>query len=136
MQIKFSCWGHENVTARHENSLEFTKDSKLSLNGDCIIGVKADFSLEEIRRFIEYKKKNNSVKNIDVKITIKIDDFVEDFDGILNEDFNDENEIVIRKSEFLSERTLVIKSSKVASEIDKKIIHKLQHKEKFIVVIK
>ena len=49
MEYSFNCYGHENITARHKTTLEFTKDEDLSLKGDCIVGVKAGFQLNKIK---------------------------------------------------------------------------------------
>jgi len=64
MEYSFNCYGHENITSKHKTTLEFTKDAKMGLKGDCIVGVRADFSLKEIKKFI--KKLDNT------KITIII----------------------------------------------------------------
>ncbi len=45
MEYSFTAWGHENITANHKRTLEFTKDNELSLEGDCILGVSANFSI-------------------------------------------------------------------------------------------
>ena len=50
--ISFFCFGHKNILAKHRNTLEFTKDKDLTLNGDCIVGVNANFDLKEINHLI------------------------------------------------------------------------------------
>jgi len=135
MKYSFNCYGHENVTSKHKTTLEFTKDKDLSLQGDCIIGVKADFSLKELKKFIKNKEnealkktidklktiRKNSMKKplikIPIKIIIKINGYEEEINGYLNLSFNDSKEIVIRKSEFVSSRTLVISADKAACDI-------------------
>ena len=62
---KFKAYGHENITARHKTTLEFIKDEDLSLKGDCIVGVRADFDLKGIKKFI------NNLKDNQVAIIIK-----------------------------------------------------------------
>ena len=81
MKYSFACYGHENITAKHKTTLEFTKSNELSLKGDCIIGIKADFSIKEIKRFIESLGNNK-------KITITIE--TSDYNGVgyNNEDSN------------------------------------------------
>lgn len=122
MQYSFTCSGHRNITSMHRNTFEFTKDNELSLEGDCIIGVGADFSPEGIKKFIDYKIKNagNSDK-IPIKITIKADGITETANGFVNTEFDDGHEIVIRKTGFVSGRTLVILADKSAKEIDRKL---------------
>lgn len=124
MQYKFHAYGHPNILGTHKATLEFTKDSELSLEGNCIIGVKADFEMEDIKKFIKRcngKKITITIQTADKKITEKI--YAE-----LNPHFNDEKEIVIRKTEFISERTLGIKSTKAAFELDKAIIDCLKER--------
>ena len=78
MEYSFTCYGHENVTCKHKTTLEFTKDPELRLQGDCIAGVKADFSLKELKKFIKTLKNkkitimietitDNSIKNSNKK---------------------------------------------------------------------
>ena len=122
MKYSFNCYGHENVTSKHKTTLEFTKDKDLSLQGDCIIGVKADYSLKELKNFIKNKIKDsinssNNKKPIKIKIIIKINGYKEEINGYLNPDFNDSREIVIRKTDFVSSRTLVIDANKAACDI-------------------
>ncbi len=61
MKYSFICYGHKNITAKHKTTLEFTKERDLSLKGDCIVGVKADFDLLQLRKFIKSLKNNNKV---------------------------------------------------------------------------
>ena len=42
--FQFPCYGHENILSTHKTTIEFTKDSELTLDGDCILGIKADFN--------------------------------------------------------------------------------------------
>src|SRR3989338_1936795 len=85
MKYSFTCCGHENVTARHKTTLEFTKDNELSLKGDCIVGVKADFSLKGIKSFIKSLGNNR-------KITITIETIKNGYNNKnFNEIKNDEN---------------------------------------------
>ena len=53
----------------------------------------------------------------------------------LNPDFNDEKEIVIRKTDFASERTLAIRSNKAAVELKRVLIEFLKSKEGEISII-
>ncbi|MBI2134891.1 DUF371 domain-containing protein [Candidatus Woesearchaeota archaeon] len=154
MQYSFNCYGHENITARHRTTLEFTRDAEVSLKGDCIIGVKADFSFPELKKFIENginaNKKNqlknippdkktinkkNKINEIPVKIIIKSNNHKEEINGFLNPDFDDENEIVIRKTDFASGRTFAVKSDKAAFDLSNELVNLLKNPENKIEVI-
>tara|TARA_Y100000310_G_C20648986_1_gene798295 strand:- start:754 stop:1152 length:399 start_codon:yes stop_codon:yes gene_type:complete len=120
---EFSVFGHLNILGDHKTTIEFTKDKDLSLAGDCIIGVKSDFELSKIKEFIKKKLSNNDKS---LKIVIKYSGKVEIITAELNPDFDDKEEIVIRKSEFNSKRTLGIRSDKGALDLDRGFVEGLR----------
>jgi len=120
--ISFTARGHRNIVAEHKTTLEFTRDKEVTEKGDCILGVDCDFRLEDIRRFIESAASDN------IRITIKADDITEEITATLNKNFNSRDEIVIRKTDFSSERTLGILADKGAGDINRKIALKLADK--------
>lgn len=134
------CHGHENVTARHKTTLEFTKDKRLTLKGDCIMGIKANFSLKKIKRLIE--SKNNKRITITIKPIInKIKNgyynkkFIERINAEINPSFNSDKEIVIRKTDFISERTFAINADRAACDLSRDLIKIIANKkQKFLVI--
>ena len=131
MAYSFTCYGHENITAKHKTTLEFTKSNELSLKGNCIIGVKADFSIKEIKRFIESLGNNKKII-----ITIAENKIIEKINAEINSDFNSGIEMVIRKSGFIDERTFAINADKCACDLRGELIkHIAGNKQKIIVAI-
>ena len=116
--IEFTATGHENIRAMHNTTLEFTKHSKLSLQGDCIIAVNADFDPKQVRELAQNYDK--------IKIKLKAGLATDSIDAITNKKFESEDEIVIRVGEFESIRTLGIRASKSASQLNRKLIEKLK----------
>ena len=116
--IRFNAFGHKNIKATHKTTLEFTKANYLSQRGDCIVGIKADFKINEIKRFIKMNDK--------VKITVEVNGLEESIVATLNKDFSDNNEIVIRKSNFRSNRTLAIWANKAAINLDRDFVKNLK----------
>lgn len=140
MKYSFTCYGHKNITAKHKTTLEFTKDNSLTLKGDCIVGIKADFSLKKIKKFIRdainnRKKQFIENKKIPIKIIIKMDGFKEEIKGFLNHNFNDDKEIVIRKSDFISEKTFAVNSDKAAFELNGDFVRAIGENRKIRVFI-
>ena len=125
--MNFTAYGHPNITARHKTTIEFTKDKELTKKGDCIVGVKADFSLKAIKKIINKNKK--------IKIIIKVDDIKDTITGYVNPDFNDDKEIVIRKTDFVSKRTLMINADKACGDLDRKLLLALKDVNKKICII-
>ena len=158
MNYRFIAYGHPNILGTHKTAIEFTKDKDVSLRGNCIVGVKADFDLGELKEFIK-KIRNKSIV-ISIQPASKSANFVTiapkpSLRGLLtnvrkpslrgigdkicaevNSDFNSDKEIVIRKSSFISERTFAIKSNKASSELKRDLISFLKNNgSKMMIVI-
>ena len=133
MQYKFIACGHNNIIGTHKTTLEFTKDKEISLRGDCIIGVNADFDLKKIKNLI----KNAINKNIAITIrTISQNKKIkETMHGKINTIFNSNKELVIRKTDFISERTFATNSNKAAFDLNRDLIWFLKEKKNKIFVI-
>ena len=129
MQYKFNAYGHPNVIATHKTTLEFTKDSELTLNGDCIVGVKADFKLDDLKEFIKKTKNNKKIT-----ITISINKIKEKINAEINPNFNSNHELVIRKTDFVSERTFAVRADKAACDLDKDLINFLKNSRTRLLV--
>ena len=119
--VVFNISGHKNILGTHKNTIEFTKDSNLTLKGDCILGVKADYNLDELKALVKEHSK--------LKIIITVDDLVEEITSVSNPDFNNEHEIVVRKTDFISGRTLGIKADKAVLDLDRNLVDKLKNPE-------
>ncbi|MAG91464.1 hypothetical protein CMO83_02210 [Candidatus Woesearchaeota archaeon] len=129
MRYKFYAYGHPNILGTHKTTLEFTKDGEITLKGDCIIGVKSDFELDKIKELIKGSKNNK------IKIIIEIKDKKEEINAELNPRFNSNVELVIRKTGFVSERTLAINADKAAIDLDKDLINHLKEEDNKISII-
>jgi len=115
--MKFYLYGHPNTLATHKTTLEFTKDESLSVEGDCILGVNADFKKSDVNKVLK--------ENI-VRVTLSIGKLNDSFFVKVNKKFSDNKEIVLRKSNFLSGRTLGIEAEKAAKDIDRRIVQKMK----------
>lgn len=129
--------GHPNVRATHRTTLEVTKEKDLTPRGDCIIGVRADKSLKDFNDEI----KDWLRKGMPVLIEVLLPDYgLKDFlkaYGSPKLTFKHETDIVIRKSEFVCDRTLAIKSSKSARDIDREIVELLKDpKTELLLIVK
>jgi hypothetical protein len=119
-------FGHENVQATHHATIEFTKDNDLTLNGDCILVVCLDRSLADLSE--EFK---SALKRPKSKLTILIEaDDVSDEIHALGSPlliFTHHMEMVIRKSDFVSDRTLGIHADKAAKDLSRELVEKLKN---------
>ena len=126
---KFKAYGHENITAKHKTTLEFTKDKDLSLKGDCIVGVRADFDLVLLKKFIK------KLKDTKVTIIIKMGNIKEEINAVINPNFNSNTEMVIRKSDFKDKRTFATMADKAAFELNRDLIKNILNGKQKITVL-
>jgi hypothetical protein len=118
-------FGHENIQAIHPSTLMFTKEKHLSETGDCIVGIAADKAVADLSQtFKETLRKPNA------KLTIIIEA------GGLTEQINASGspklilthltDIVIRKSDYISDRTLAIHADKSSNDLPRELVEKLK----------
>jgi uncharacterized protein len=118
--------GHTNVQSLHSKTIEITKDKDLTLNGDCIIGVNANKSCRDLSTEIKEKiKKNNSL--IEVEIIVEPYSFVIKGNGNDNLLLSNHEDIVLRKSKFICDRTLSINCDFSSLDIPRNIIDILKN---------
>jgi len=116
--MMFRAWGHPNIKATHKNTLEFTKEDYVSPEGDCIIGVNADFETDKLREFAK--------KHKHAKITIRLGGLQEVILAKTNPYFDDEKELVIRLGEYESPRTFAVRADKAAKHLSRELVRALQ----------
>jgi len=113
----FHAFGHKNILAKHKTTIEFTHEKDLTLRGDCILGVKANYSL------IEIKKQGFHGR---MCIMLNVGELTDTIEATYNPSFNNPEEMVIRTSEYTDQRTFATNATKAGKDIDRNIIKKLQ----------
>jgi hypothetical protein len=111
----------------------FTKEKYLSKTGDCIIAVAADKAVADLsQKFKEKLKKPNA------KLTIKIE-----ADGLTQQInasgspklvLTNPTDVVIRKSDYISNRTLAIRADKSSNDLSREFIEKLKNPKQKIKI--
>ena len=126
MQVSIPFYGHENIRSLHPKTIEITTESNLTLNGDCIVGVKADFGCNDIPEKMKLLLQN-SKSDVTCKIIVK--DFSFKIKGRGNEKLTLKNphDIVIRKSLFVCPRTLAVSCDAASDDIPRQMIKLLQN---------
>jgi hypothetical protein len=119
-------FGHLNVQAVHPSTLMITKESDLSKQGDCIVAVAADKAVADLS--VEFKESLRK-QNAKLTILIEVDGLTEQITayGSPKLILTNPTEMVIRKSDFISDRTLAIRADKAASDLSKELIEKLKN---------
>ena len=121
-----TAYGHENIQATHKTTLEITKDKHLTRNGDCIIAVAANKSLADLSpKFKEKLRRKNAI----LTIRIEAEGVVEEIkaSGSSHLILTHPTEIVVRKSDYISNRTLAIRADKTSYDLSKRLVDKLKN---------
>ena len=138
MKIEIPFKGHKNILSLHEKTIEITKDTELTVNGDCIIGTNSNLACIDLPE--KFKKK---IQNPDSTIvfTIVADGHSFSIHGMGSEKLTlkHTSDIVLRKSAFTCSRTIAIKCDKASDDIPRTMVKKLQNPKtsrKLIIEIK
>ena len=125
MKIEIPFSGHSNILSLHEKTIEITKDSHLTINGDCIIGVNANLACIDLPEKFKKKVQNS---NSEIIFTIKVGPHSFTIHGKGSEKLTlkHKNDIVLRKSAFVCSRTLAINCDMASDDIPREIIKELQ----------
>jgi hypothetical protein len=125
MMERVVAFGHRNVTSRHRTTLEITSDDEISKRADCIVGVGADKGIKDLSE--EFKSKARG-RRATIELTLRVGDIEEKIIGKGHPDlsFTHETDMVIRKSEFICGRTLMIKADKSSRDLKAEIVGKLK----------
>ena len=121
--------GHKNIRSLHSRTIEITKDPNLTLNGDCIIGVSATKSCSDLTSAMKNKiRRNQSI----VEIDLIVEPFSIKIHGIGNDNLllTHLHDIVLRKSNFICDRTLCLSCNVSAIQIPRKMIDLLKDPSK------
>lgn len=123
-QYTFEAWGHPNLTAKHSKTIEFTKDEEITISASCILGVRANFKINKLKEFSGKITLKFSVYDY-TKNTL-LEHFVK---CIVNDDFYDKNELVLRKSKFNSPRTYGVNLNHGAQKINRDIVNLMKNRD-------
>ena len=118
-------YGHANIIATHKVTLEFTKETRLSKKGDCIIAVAADKALADLSP--EFKA---NVQKPNAKLTVLIEAGgisaqVHAY-GAQKLSLAHPTDAVVRKSDYVCSRTLAVRADKAAIDLPRTLVEKLK----------
>ena len=122
-EIKFS--GHENIRSNHKKTIEITKESELSVRGDCIIGVNASSSCFDLPESFKEKLRDSKSK-VQFSIRVAEHEFIVEGQGHPDLSLSHKEDIVIRKSDFISPRTLAVRCDKASDLLPLEMVTLLQ----------
>ena len=128
-----SAVGHPFVQCTHSTTIELTKDDYLTEKGTCILGIKASKACYDLNLVLKKKIKNG--EKIDV--VIKVDDIVDSFYGYGNNNLTllSKKDLVFRKSNFICDRTILIRCTKSSRDLNRNLIKNLTNSKNRISIV-
>ena len=137
MRYEIEFFGHENIRSNHKKTIEITKELHLTPRGDCIIGVNASSSCADLPQELKNKLKNSKT-NVHFLIKVGDDEFVLQGKGHPDLTLTHDEDIVLRKSDFICPRTLSVKCDKASDLVPREMVSNLQNpktKGLFIITV-
>jgi len=131
--LTFIAWGHELIKASHRKTFEITKDEYLTERGDCIIAIKSEKACSDLDAEVVKLIKNDGSL---VKVTLQCQGFNEEViaHGSSKLLLSNNRSIVVRKSDYIDDRTLAIRASKAAADLDRSFIKMISKRDSKIIV--
>ncbi len=125
LEETINAFGHENVLATHPSTLMITKDRHLTKTGDCIVAVSADKAPVDFNAQFKEKLKTENAK---LTIIIEANELKETIYALGSPKLILSNtvDMVIRKSDYISDRTVAIHANKSSSDLTIELLKKLK----------
>ncbi len=125
--------GHKNIQATHPSTLMITTDKHITRRGDCVVAVAANKALTEMKPEFKCALRNPGAK---LTILIEANDLKQQVTaaGSPNLILMHANDMVVRKSDYISDRTLAIHADKAANDLPRPFIKKLQNQNQEVKI--
>ena len=121
----FRAFGHAQIQGIHPTTLMFTKDAHLTQTGDCIVAVAAVNGMADLSPEFKNKLKTSNSK---LTIVIQAGDLKEQINasGSTNLVLTHPTDMVVRRSNYICNRTLAINADKSSNDLHRAFIEKLK----------
>ncbi len=117
--------GHPMVRASHPTTIEITTEEYLTESGDCIVGVRAAKGCAQLHEGVK-----RGLRTKDSQVTIRIVVGSQSFEVHARGDprlgLTHPHDMVIRKSEFVSDRTLAVGADSAARNMPREMVRLLK----------
>lgn len=125
MRFKFRAHGHPSVLSTHETTIEITKETRLSSGGDCVVAVGSSTGAQDLPGDLKAAISRSDSRAM-VVVSAGAFSFVIRGRGDSRLTLSHPTDLVIRRSGFISDRTLMIHSDKAAKDLPREMVRLLQ----------
>ncbi len=117
--------GHPMVRSLHPTTIEVTTEESLTERGDCIIGVGADKGCQGLDPWLK-----DAIRREGAKVTMRVMVGAETFEvtahGSSQLELSHPHDIVLRRSSFVSDRTVALGASAAARDLPRSMVRLLR----------
>ncbi len=132
-EIVFRARGHPNISATHRSTFEITREDFLTPRGDCIIGVEAELACRDLPAWFK-----EALRSGEVLLVIELE--VEGMKEVVNAkgsprlSLASPTSMVIRRSDYIDDRTLAIKADKAARDLSRELVNRLKNRDAILTI--
>jgi len=133
LEDTFTARGHVNIRATHEKTIEVTKETHLTTQGDCIAAVAAEKGLRDLPE--EMKKAAKRPDSI-ISLSLRLGDtvFTTTGRGDLGLTWDHPTDMVARMSGYTCPRTLMVYADKAIIHMPRSFVQQIKNLEAIIRV--
>jgi len=124
VEVRIRARGHENVTGRHGSTFEITREPEIGPTADCIIGVRADRACADLPEGFKRALRSGARVEVELRSGDLRDRVVGRGDPRLK--LSDEVSMVFRRSDYVDERTVLVRCDKAARDLDRRLVRRLR----------
>ena len=128
VQDEVMFYGHPNVQSLHGKAVEITREERLTLRGDCIIGVRASKACADLDGTLRHKLASSD-SAVKIEIMVGSESFVINGMGDERLTLQNPHDIVIRKTSFVCPRTMSVRCDRASSDVPRNMVRMLQDKD-------
>ncbi len=133
MHFKFYARGHPAVLSTHPTTMELTKEARLSRNGDCIVAVGCSMGLRDLPDPMK-NALSSEAGRARLTLTVDVRRFAIEGRGAPGLTLSHPTDIVVRKTGFISDRTLMVHADRAAADIPRSFVELLQDPSRKVLV--
>ncbi|UCD72835.1 MAG: DUF371 domain-containing protein [Candidatus Bathyarchaeota archaeon] len=133
MRVDFEAWGHKNILGMHSSTLEITKSRELTKRGTCVVGVRATMALSDLSEEFRNLARNGRSR---ITVSLFVGGLEEKITGWGNSQLTLQHpgDIVVRKSQYVCDRTLCIGADRAACDLSREMMRLLGNPDQIMTV--
>ncbi|TMI47947.1 DUF371 domain-containing protein [Candidatus Bathyarchaeota archaeon] len=133
MSFSFHAYGHPSVLSTHPSTIEITKEAHLSSRGDCIVAVNSSVGPADLPDDLRTVL---STPGAEARLVLRLGrfQFTVEGEGDPRLTLSHATDLVVRRSGFISDRTLMIHADKAASDLPREMVRMLKDRRNSVSI--